>query len=146
MQDSVRERVPETPVCLPRSSGWGDKESSEDFSRSIEKPRRSPTISIITSTSVPRVISSRTSPSLLNQSTRWSKRRSERPNSRSKEKPEESRPLRRRKREIPERLLPWVSSRPNQRRRRYEHQHSIHHHHRLSKSLNKSNLPFLTES
>ena len=44
-----REREPETPECHPRSSGCVDKEFSEDFSESIEKPRRSTLISIITS-------------------------------------------------------------------------------------------------
>ena len=122
---SVRERVPETPECQLRSSGCEDKEFLEDFSESIERPRRSLPPSIIISTLLLRVTNSRTRPFLSSPSTRWSKRRSSRRNLKSKETPEESRPLRRKPRETTERLSLWVLSRTNQRLLRNEHLLSV---------------------
>ena len=112
----VRERVPRTQECLLRSSGWEDKESSEDFLRNIEKPRRSTRTSTIISTLDLRVTCSRTRTFWSNPSTRWSKRRSEKSNLKNKEKPERSRLVRRNPRETTERLSPWVSLRKLQRR------------------------------
>ena len=118
----VRERVPRMQECLLRSSGWEDKESSEDFLRSIEKPRRSTRTSTIISTLDRRVTCSRTRMCWLKPSTRWSKKRSEKSNSKNKEKPERSRLVRRNPRETTERLLLWVSSLKNQRPRKIETQ------------------------
>merc|ERR1719263_1002164 len=111
---SVKERVPETQECHPRSSG------SEDFSENIESPRRSALEFIINSILPLRVTNSKTGPFLLNPFTKPSNRRSLRRNSKSKEKLEESRLLKRKLRETTERLLPWVSLRMYQRPPRTE--------------------------
>ena len=116
----VRERVPKTPECQERSSGWEDKESLEDFWESIERLRRSPRISTIISTLPLKVTCSRTRMCWLKPSTRWSKRRLERSNSRSKERLERSRLVRRRARETIESKLLWVSLLTNQKPRRIE--------------------------
>ncbi len=46
--------------CLLKFYGFADNESSEDYSESTEKPRRSIVLSTISSTLPPRVINSRT--------------------------------------------------------------------------------------
>ncbi len=64
----VREKVPERQECPLKSSGLEDKEFSEDFSENTEPQKRSIELFIINSISPQRVISLRTKPSWLKQS------------------------------------------------------------------------------
>ena len=104
--------------CPARFCGWGDKESWEDSSRNIERPRKSAKISIIISTWLLRVINSKINLSWLNPSTKWNQRNWEKPNSLKRRKQDKKRPKKEKKRETTVRWLPWVSFRMMHRRRK----------------------------
>merc|ERR1712166_1082022 len=96
-------REPETPVCLPRSSGWEDLEFSEDSSVSTERPRRSLLPSTDRCTSEPRVTCTRTRTSSSSPSTRIRLTRSVKESSRPRERPDVPRTPSERRRDPPAR-------------------------------------------
>ena len=105
----VRERVPETPVCLSKSSGCAVCASFVVCFADIESRRRLTARCTTDSTSAPRVTCSRTRMSWLKRSTNQRLRSSVRRTSRLRLRPEDRKTTCARKRESQERTSQWAS-------------------------------------